>query len=161
VPDGHSFSGPSMQVHARRRTWNAVGFVASVLFAASSLAAGTRVTLSRVPLHISSAADSQVVGTVPAGVQLSVDFCSKGWCRTSWNSTTGWVAERSLEAPKTNRKRSGKGYINSDGQRIPSPRQSPSGPPPGASAQCSDGSYSFSTHRRGTCSHHGGVRRWL
>jgi hypothetical protein len=34
-------------------------------------------------------------------------------------------------------------------------------PPPGASATCRDGSYSFSTHRSGTCSHHGGVKTWL
>jgi hypothetical protein len=33
--------------------------------------------------------------------------------------------------------------------------------PTGASAQCRDDSYSFSAHRRGTCSHHGGVARWL
>ena len=33
--------------------------------------------------------------------------------------------------------------------------------PPGATAQCADGTYSFSSHRRGTCSHHGGVLRWL
>lgn len=31
----------------------------------------------------------------------------------------------------------------------------------GATAQCRDGSYSFSQHRRGTCSHHGGVAKWL
>ena len=34
-------------------------------------------------------------------------------------------------------------------------------PPAGATAQCRDGTYSFSQHRRGTCSHHGGVARWL
>jgi hypothetical protein len=33
--------------------------------------------------------------------------------------------------------------------------------PAGASAQCRDGSYSFSQHRRGTCSHHGGVALWM
>lgn len=30
----------------------------------------------------------------------------------------------------------------------------------GASARCRDGSYSYSQHRRGTCSHHGGVSAW-
>jgi uncharacterized protein DUF3761 len=34
-------------------------------------------------------------------------------------------------------------------------------PPPSATAQCRDGTYSFSQHRSGTCSHHGGVARWL
>jgi uncharacterized protein YraI len=33
--------------------------------------------------------------------------------------------------------------------------------PAGASARCSDGTYSFSQNRRGTCSHHGGVAEWL
>lgn len=35
------------------------------------------------------------------------------------------------------------------------------GAPPGATAQCRDGSYSFSLRHSGTCSHHGGVARWL
>ncbi|WP_372442060.1 DUF3761 domain-containing protein [Actinomadura violacea] len=33
--------------------------------------------------------------------------------------------------------------------------------PAGASAVCRDGTLSYSAHRRGTCSHHGGVARWL
>src|SRR5439155_18767336 len=34
-------------------------------------------------------------------------------------------------------------------------------PPPGATARCVDGTYSFSQHHSGTCSHHGGVAVWL
>jgi hypothetical protein len=53
-------------------------------------------------------------------------------------------------------------YVNKDGQEIHSPAKSKSGKaPPNASAQCRDGSYSFSTHHRGTCSRHGGVAQWL
>jgi hypothetical protein len=33
--------------------------------------------------------------------------------------------------------------------------------PHGATALCRDGTYSYSKHRPGTCSHHGGVKRWL
>jgi uncharacterized protein DUF3761 len=33
--------------------------------------------------------------------------------------------------------------------------------PPGATARCRDGTYSYSRHRSGTCSHHGGVAVWL
>lgn len=51
-------------------------------------------------------------------------------------------------------------YTNSDGQRVHSPAYSNT-VPSGATAQCRDGSYSFSKHRAGTCSHHGGVARWL
>jgi len=32
--------------------------------------------------------------------------------------------------------------------------------PAGATAKCRDGSYSYSAHRSGTCSHHGGVAVW-
>src|SRR4051812_4545584 len=33
--------------------------------------------------------------------------------------------------------------------------------PPGATARCNDGTYSFSQTRSGTCSHHSGVAQWL
>lgn len=51
-------------------------------------------------------------------------------------------------------------YVNSKGQTVPRPENC-SGAPRGATAQCRDGTYSFSQSRRGTCSHHGGVARWL
>lgn len=51
-------------------------------------------------------------------------------------------------------------YINSFGNTVCRPEQAPS-IPPGASAICGDGTYSFSQSRRGTCSHHGGVSQWL
>jgi hypothetical protein len=54
-----------------------------------------------------------------------------------------------------------KHYTNSDGVVVHSPAYLPSGIPVGATAQCEDGSYSFSTHRQGTCSHHGGVAKWF
>lgn len=46
---------------------------------------------------------------------------------------------------------------------IPATKQpkSETPPPAGATALCRDGTYSFSQHRRGTCSHHGGVEKWL
>src|SRR3954468_12527879 len=33
--------------------------------------------------------------------------------------------------------------------------------PPGATARCNDGTFSFSQTHSGTCSHHGGVAAWL
>ena len=52
-------------------------------------------------------------------------------------------------------------YTNHDGQSVKSPQRSRSGIPAGASARCRDGSYSFSQHHSGTCSHHGGVAEWI
>jgi hypothetical protein len=51
-------------------------------------------------------------------------------------------------------------YTNSSGNLVHAPAYAPS-VPAGATAQCVDGTYSFSQHRSGTCSHHGGVARWL
>jgi hypothetical protein len=51
-------------------------------------------------------------------------------------------------------------YVNSKGETVKRPENCTSAPK-GATAQCRDGTYSFSQSRRGTCSHHGGVARWL
>lgn len=51
-------------------------------------------------------------------------------------------------------------YRNSDGNCIHRPQHTSSAPA-GATARCSDGTYSFSQHRQGTCSGHGGVGQWL
>jgi hypothetical protein len=51
-------------------------------------------------------------------------------------------------------------YRNSNGVCVHRPmKRQDSGVPQGATAQCRDGSYSFSQHRSGTCSHHGGVSK--
>lgn len=51
-------------------------------------------------------------------------------------------------------------YVNSKGETVKRPENC-STAPQGATAQCGDGTYSFSHSRRGTCSHHGGVAKWL
>ncbi|MEJ8799236.1 DUF3761 domain-containing protein [Trinickia caryophylli] len=52
-------------------------------------------------------------------------------------------------------------YLNRDGQDVHSPSKTKDNKaPPGATARCRDGSYSFSRHRSGTCSRHGGVAEW-
>jgi hypothetical protein len=51
-------------------------------------------------------------------------------------------------------------YVNSKGETVKRP-ETCSSAPKGATAQCRDNSYSFSHTRQGTCSHHGGVAKWL
>lgn len=53
----------------------------------------------------------------------------------------------------------GNHYRNVDGDSVHAPMHA-ANRPAGASARCRDGSWSFSQHRRGTCSHHGGVAGW-
>lgn len=53
-------------------------------------------------------------------------------------------------------------YENSSGNTICKPYAPENGEKPaGATAQCEDGTYSFSEHHSGTCSGHGGVKEWL
>lgn len=53
-------------------------------------------------------------------------------------------------------------YRNSNGVCVHRPvKTQNTSAPHGATAQCRDGSYSYSQHRHGTCSHHGGVAKWL
>lgn len=53
-------------------------------------------------------------------------------------------------------------YQNVDGNEVHSPADSTNGSvPAGATAQCGDGTYSFSQNHSGTCSHHDGVAQWL
>jgi hypothetical protein len=66
------------------------------------------------------------------------------------NSTAGPSAEECTNGT----------YVNSAGNTVCRPEDSPT-VPAGATAECKDGTYSFSQSRSGTCSYHGGVARWL
>lgn len=132
------------------------------LLAATAVAATYR-TKGQAMLHVSPSARSATLATLPSGEVVEVSACSATWCSAGWHGRNGWIARRylSLYEKAPAQAKTGRGYRNSDGEWVPSPQQSPNGPPAGASAQCNDGTYSFSKHRQGTCSHHGGVRRWL
>ena len=52
-------------------------------------------------------------------------------------------------------------YRNSYGHCVPRPSTDPNLAPGGPTAQCADGTYSYSEHASGTCSHHGGVASWI
>lgn len=77
--------------------------------------------------------------------------------QSSQNQPTPQRQEQHKSQPKCTDKGS---YVNSKGETVKRPENC-SADPQGATAQCRDGSYSFSKSRRGTCSHHGGVAKWL
>lgn len=108
--------------------------------------------------------DASVLLSIPARAVVEVGDCGDGWCAAQYRGTNGYVAEAYLTftQPLSTALPTGRGYTNSRGEWVPSPTPTPDGRPPvGATAQCRDGTYSFSQSRRGTCSHHGGVSRWL
>jgi hypothetical protein len=107
-------------------------------------------------------ADEDSEGTVSASGDGDSGGASSASSSTTYSPPSDSTTTKQPLSPST----SGAGssdeyYTNSKGARVHRPVYSESGPPAGATAQCRDGSYSFSQSRRGTCSHHGGVSRWL
>jgi hypothetical protein len=86
---------------------------------------------------------------------------SIGGAQIVLNNAASWYVPKAQPAPQSQLSND-RYYTNSDGQQVHSPAYSSGGGvPAGATAQCTDGTYSFSQHRSGTCSHHGGVANWL
>lgn len=117
-----------------------------------------------------------LVSSSPSGAWYRVRHAASGAVGWVHGSTISLARAQGADAPNTQpaptgrtpepavkaapAPASGRSYVNVDGDRVHSPVFSDSAPA-GASARCRDGSYSFSRHRRGTCSHHGGVASWL
>jgi uncharacterized protein YraI len=125
-------------------------------------------TKTGLNLRVLPSRNSEVVSTIPAVSMVSIEGCQGGWCNVYYLRNNGYVKEAYLIREKPNssanhRVRSispNRYYTNSVGERVQSPTYY-NNTPSGATAVCNDGTYSFSRSRRGTCSHHGGVRRWL
>jgi SH3-like domain-containing protein len=139
-----------------------------------SLKANIRQTPSRSARTVTQVQRDQrltVTRVAPSGPWYRVRYEQngiEGWIHGSTIAFETAPIATSAASPKTaetvqprsvTRPTSGRSYVNIDGVRVPSPVFSDTRPA-GATARCRDGSYSFSQHRRGTCSHHGGVAVW-
>jgi len=92
-----------------------------------------------------------------AAVLLTLTLASASWTQTTQNTTTQNSTAQTSSTTTTHHHHT---YTNSSGQTVKSPEHSNT-VPSDATAKCADGTYSFSKHHRGTCSHHGGVSQWL
>ncbi len=107
---------------------------------------------------------ARALAALPQGTAVRLYSCSQGWCSVAVSKLTGYLLEEflSAQAPQAAATSQGRGYVNSQGEWVPSPTRTADGKPPeGATAHCRDGTFSFSRSRQGTCSHHGGVAEWL
>ncbi|MFJ3765243.1 DUF3761 domain-containing protein [Streptomyces sp. NPDC090082] len=95
-----------------------------------------------------SSADSGTGSDAGADASSNTSGSSTGSSTTSSNGSSSAGSD------------SGSSSAGSDSGSSSSSDDSPQAPA-GATAQCNDGSFSYSAHRRGTCSHHGGVAVWL
>lgn len=119
-------------------------------------------TSSNVNLRLGPSTSARVLTVIPKATLLTARVCIT-WCSVQYGDQQGYVSKSVLTFRETlpvSLPVSSGTYTNVDGLQIESPVMSDTAPA-GASAHCRDGSYSFSTHRSGTCSHHGGVAEWL
>lgn len=125
----------------------------------------TRYTTCNLNMRSQANTSSEVILVIPQGTSVTIDEdCDCKWIPVTYNGQIGYVSTKYLSKEKTSIKvpysSPIKYYTNSSGEQVQSPTHYNS-PPAGATALCRDGTYSFSRSRRGTCSHHGGVARWL
>ena len=145
-----------------------------VLTSLVSLAQTPFVTTANLNMRTLPCTCAGVSTTIPKGETIYVlNYEDDSWARVSYNGHVDYVSRKYIvqkaNQPKTYKSSSStaissgnsiKYYTNSRGERVQSPTYYQTAPA-GATALCRDGTYSFSRSRRGTCSHHGGVARWL
>src|SRR5712691_6326864 len=140
----------------------AVCLSASALAAQAQLANTTAYTTAAVSVRARPDARAKSVARLAAESPVHVSACGNGWCQIAVNGIAGYLPRLSLSQEPNGSFKQGSGYTNAKGNRVRSPtRTADNEPPAGATAQCRDGTFSFSQSRRGTCSHHGGVAKWL
>lgn len=141
-----------------------------MLLACLSIVGQTKYTTVALNLREGPGINNRVVMVLPKGTPVIIDDdCNCKWIPVRYGSCIGYVKASYLSKNRVSygrRKLSrshtayrNRYYTNSYGNRVQSPTRY-RGRPAGATALCSDGTYSFSQSRRGTCSHHGGVAKW-
>lgn len=151
-------------------------------------AQGVRYTTANLNLRLKPTTSAQIITVMPKGTPVTLDDdCDCKWIPVSYNGLVGYVSSNYLSKVKPTYSTSSNStveysqassnyiylqknvnhpigrvryYTNSSGEGVQSPTYY-NRVPNGATALCRDGTYSFSRSRRGTCSGHGGVARWL
>ena len=139
-----------------------------------------RYVTANLNLRYGPGTDYEIITTLPKGTSVTIDEdCDCKWVPVEYRGYLGYISTKYLTGKSPNReikrvrntnhyqyvsyslqKSRVRHYTNVDGYWVQSPTYYNS-IPAGATALCRDGTYSFSRNRRGTCSHHGGVARWL
>ena len=123
----------------------------------------TKYTTTNLNMRFRADSLSKVLTVIPKGTPITIaEDCDCNWIPVVYNGKIGYVSTKYLskEKPSLSAQSEIKYYTNSKGERVQSPTKYSSAPD-GATALCRDGTYSFRRSRRGTCSHHGGVKKWL
>lgn len=138
-----------------------------------------RYVTKRLNLRCGPGVEYKIITSLPKGTPVSIDeYCDCKWVLVEYGGNIGYISTKFLSGNPPHRKvkkesripthnsytithNTGvKYYTNVNGYKVQSPTYYHTTPSE-ATALCRDGTYSYSRNRRGTCSHHGGVARWL
>lgn len=125
----------------------------------------TKYTTTNLNMRFYADSLSEVLTIIPKGTPVTIaEDCDCKWIPVEYGGKVGYVSTKYLSKEKPTlsiqAQSKVKYYTNSKGERVQSPTKYNTAPA-SATALCRDGTYSFSRSRRGTCSHHGGVKKWL
>ena len=147
-----------------------LSILAAIFFIATTTWAQTasKYTSANLNLREKASTSGKVLTVLPKGTEVKIEKnCDCEWILVSYKGNIGYVYSKYLTSSKqvytsslSTTSSNVKYYTNTQGERVQSPTYYKS-TPAGATALCRDGTYSFSRNRRGTCSRHGGVARWL
>lgn len=114
--------------------------------------------MSRPEAHRNRAMKAVIAAVVlSAALALTGESCASGRTGPEATPTAAGLSPspQSVVSSPTNQP-----AASPPAQQPPSTDPYPDAKSAGASAVCADGTYSYSAHRSGTCSHHGGVHWW-
>src|SRR2546422_142583 len=125
---------------------------ASALAVQAQVANTTAYTTAAVTVRARPDARAKSGARLAAESPVQVSTCGNGWCQIAVNGIAGYLPRLSLSQQPNGSFKEGSGYTNTKGNRVRSPTRTPDNQPPaGATAQCRDGTFSFSQARPRAC----------
>lgn len=132
---------------------------------ADSIAKTATVITENANLRDAPSSSGNVVGELSLDSEVEVIKQTGAWFYVSANGQKGWMHGNTIRYDKaattTNEPDKSPVYETPRPTMTKTPNyREPKINNSGATAKCRDGTLSYSAHRRGTCSHHGGVAVW-
>src|SRR3990170_5485970 len=104
---GSGVGGPSMRLLVQSLL---IVLVLALWSSAAQARDGTPPT--ELGLRAAPSANTELLLTMPAGSQVSVGGCSRGWCKVVWNSYSGYASESGLAISAASRQAPVRGAMN-------------------------------------------------
>lgn len=105
--------------------------------------------------------NSEIIQTIGGGEEIRVIRQKGAWFYVLYSGQKGWMHGNTIKyknAVPSKLPENSTATVSRPDAVYKAPERSVN--PTGATARCRDGTLSYSAHRRGTCSHHGGVAVW-